>query len=323
MRLLAFKSWPLVVLVSTSSTAFTISRQPQQLQSRRQRQRFLHRHHASAPHKDLSEFEYLLKESSTTSSLSTSVPSGRRIALSGHGGDTRTTILASTFPGAVVQEEASAAEDDPYSNAFDSQLGKIQQYQEQAQTNTLETKLKSMDLQDIVLTLIIPGIVVFAGARWAFNRVGGKVVQNADEMLDNFAREMIYHDGDLKEMELCIKDYKTKLVWMGPARSDAMLKRYLEQYSKKKTVSPQAIASLSYVFTMFKLSEEKAASVLVALCKQMGTDKISSAGKLLFFGTRILKSPEGAAALKPIKEMIMSTYREQTVAETLVDTSQQ
>ena len=248
--------------------------------------------------------------------------SGRRIALSGQDGS-RSTILASAFPGAVVEESASASEDDPYSNAFDSQLGKIQQYQEQEQTNTLESKLKTMDLQDIVLTFIIPGIVVFAGARWAFNRVGGKVVQNADEMLDNFAREMIYHDGDLKEMELCIKDYKSKLVWMGPARSDAMLKRYLEQYAKKKTVSPQAIASLSYVFTMFKLSEEKAASVLVSTCKQMGTDKISSAGKLLFFGSRILKSPEGAAALKPIKEMIMSTYREQTVAESLVDTSQQ
>jgi len=304
------------LLWASTATAFTVVRIP--TTSRQQIIRpSLHRHHAGAPRKDLSEFEYLLQE---TSSPPRTPVSSRRIALS-QSQDSRTTILASAFPGAPVEEEVVT--DDPYANAFDSQIGKIQQYEEQAQTNTFETKLKSMDLQDIVLTLILPGIVVFAGARWAFNRVGGKVAENTDEMLDNFAREMLYYDGDLKEMELCVADYKAKLVWMGPARSDAMLKRYLEQYAKKKTVSPQAIASLSHVFSMFKLSEEKAAKLLVSLCKQMGTDKISSSGKLLFLGTRILKSPEGAAGLRPIKELIMSTYREEAVAETLVETSQQ
>lgn len=84
-----------------------------------------------------------------------------------------------------------------------------------------------------------------------------------------------------------------------------------------------SFSSLSFVFTLFNLSEEKAADTLVALCRQMGTDKISSAGKLLFFGSRILKSPEGKAALIPIKNMIKSTYRDEDVAETLVETSQQ
>ena len=82
-------------------------------------------------------------------------------------------------------------------------------------------------------------------------------------------------------------------------------------------------SSLSYVFSLFKLSEEKAAEILVSLCRDMGSEKISSAGKLLFFGSRILKSPEGKAALMPIKDMIKSTYRDATVAETLVETSQQ
>jgi hypothetical protein len=174
-----------------------------------------------------------------------------------------------------------------------------------------------------VLTLIIPGIVAFAASRWVLNKVGKKVTKTSDETLDSFATEMLYHDGDFQEMELCVKDYQTKLVWMGPAKSDAMLKRYLESYAKKKTVSPQAIASLSYVFTIFKLSEEKAAQILVALCRAMGTDKISSAGKLLFLGSRILKSPQGKTALQPIKTLIMSTYRDAAVAETLVETSQQ
>ena len=55
----------------------------------------------------------------------------------------------------------------------------------------------------------------------------------------------------------------------------------------------------------------------------MGDAKISSAGKLLFFGSRILKSAEGKSALEPIRDMIKGTYREATVAETMVEISQQ
>jgi predicted RNA-binding Zn-ribbon protein involved in translation (DUF1610 family) len=55
----------------------------------------------------------------------------------------------------------------------------------------------------------------------------------------------------------------------------------------------------------------------------MGEGKVSSAGKLLFFGNRILKSPEGKAALIPIRDMIKGSYREITVAEAMVETSQQ
>lgn len=113
------------------------------------------------------------------------------------------------------------------------------------------------------------------------------------------------------------------MVWLGPNKTPVMLKRYLQLYSKKKTVSPQSISSLSYVFSLFKLSEEKAAQILVSLCQEMGTEKLSSAGKLLFFGSRILKSNEGKAALNPIRDMIKSSYREVEVAEEMVETSQQ
>lgn len=87
--------------------------------------------------------------------------------------------------------------------------------------------------------------------------------------------------------------------------------------------SRNAFSSLSYVFSLFKLSEEKTAQILVSLCKDMGDAKISSAGKLLFFGSRILKSAEGKAALEPIRDMIKATYREATIAETMIETSQQ
>jgi hypothetical protein len=295
---------------------------------------------ASSRSHNLHEFDDILLEGTTSSSSSQSTfassrqndVSRRRVVLpSPHQHGERTVVLASSsaFPGAPVEMEgadalsSSSSNDDPYANALDSQLGKIEQYQEQRQTNTLEARFKSMDLQDIVLTLVLPAIVVFAASRWVLGKVGSKVSQTSDDTLDNFAQEMLYHDGDFTEMELCVKDYSTKLVWMGPKKTDAMLKRYLEAYAKKKTVSPQAIASLSYVFTIFKLSEERAANILVALCRDMGTDKISSAGKLLFLGSRILKSDQGKAALQPIKALIMSTYRDERVAETLVETSQQ
>jgi hypothetical protein len=180
-----------------------------------------------------------------------------------------------------------------------------------------------MDLQDIVATLILPSIVLFAAGRWSYNRVATRVGDKADNTLDAFAKEMIYHDGKKDEMKLCIEDYNRRLVWMGPARKESMLKRYLEKYAKRKTVSPQAIASLSYVFTTMNLSEVQAAQILVSLCKDMGAEKISSVGKLLFLGSRVMKTPEGKKALQPIKTLIMSTYRDATVAETLIETSQQ
>lgn len=316
-----FTTAALCVAVSCSTaTAFTVV--PHHHRLHRTVVDIVQRHAANS---NLHEFDYLLQEGGNDNNLvQAGTVSRRRIALT-DSQDTRATILASTFPGAptMIQEEEEAVEDDPYANALDSQLGKINQYQEQKETNTLEAKFKTMDFQDIVLSLVLPGILVFVASRWVFTRVSGKVSTNADDLLNSFARELIYHDGDFKEMELCIKDFQSKMVWMGPAKTDAMLKRYLESYAKKKVVSPQAIASLSYVFTIFKLSEEKAANLLVTLCKEMGTDKISSAGKLLFLGTRILKSPEGTKALQPIKTLIMSTYRDERVAETLVETSQQ
>ena len=283
------------------------------------------------------EFEYLLQESNEISLPATH--SRRRVAFTSND-DAQTTILASTFAQPTsemaLQEETEetiegveaeegavdpeAAELDPFADT--QQLQKIQQFKEQP-APTLASKFKQMDLQDIIITLIVPSIALFAAGRWGYNRVAGRVQDNLDGTLDAFAREMIYHDGDFKEMELCVQDYGRRLVWLGPNKKDAMLKRYLESYAKKKTISPQAIASLSYAFTIFKLSEAKAASLLVALCKQMGTDKISSAGKLLFLGSRILKSPEGVAALSPIKDLIKSTYRDAEVAEMLVETSQQ
>jgi hypothetical protein len=285
--------------------------------------------------KDLHEFDFLLREQTQTQHTGVVASGSRRgIALGGNAdADGKRTILASSFAGAPnqVQEQEEAATtsdgDDPYANSLEDdslQLNKIQSFQEQQVSKpSLENRLKEMDLQDIIATIILPSIVAFAGLRWGFNKVSGKVKTSAKTTLDAFAKEMIYHDGDFDEMKMAVADYNNRLVWMGPAKKDAMLKKYLEVYAKKKTVSPKSISSLSYAFSLFKLSEEQAAAVLVSLCRQMGTDKISSAGKLLFLGSRILKSSEGKAALTPIKELIKSTYREEAVAETMIEVSQQ
>jgi hypothetical protein len=98
-----------------------------------------------------------------------------------------------------------------------------------------------MDLQDIVSTLIIPSIALFAGGRWVYNRAANRIGESIGDQLDSFASEMIYHDGDFEEMKLCQSDYSKKLVVLGPRKTPAMLKRYLALYAKKRTVSPQAI----------------------------------------------------------------------------------
>jgi len=77
---------------------------------------------------------------------------------------------------------------------------------------------------------------------------------------------------------------------------------------KKKTVSISAISSLSYVFSLFKLSESAAAAVLVSSAKNLRKQP-ATRGKLLFFGERILKSPEGHKKLQPIRDMLASNYR--------------
>jgi len=278
---------------------------------------------------DLHEFDFILGEGNSQSSdyaQQTVVRSRRKIQLpDGRSGDRTIVLASSTFAAPGIEEDITEEQEaDPYADLLE-ESPILQKYEKQdvGFGESVQNKIKQMDMQDIVTTLIVPSIFAAAGLKWCFNRVSERVATKAEATLDSFASEMVYYDSDFEEMKLCFKDYSKKLVWLGPRKNSAMLKRYLQLYSKKKTVSPQSISSLSYVFSLFKLSEEKAAQLLVSLCKKMGNDKISSAGKLLFFGSRILKTPEGKAALTPIRDMIKSSYREVEVAETMVETSQQ
>jgi len=282
---------------------------------------------------DLDEFDFVLGEgnfqASDASQQQTVIRSRRKIQLSGNSQNDRTTVLASsTFAAPGLEEDVAEAEEevDPYAETLE-ESPVISRYEQQQLSfgEKFGNKVKEMDAQDIISTLIVPGIFAAAGLRWSAMKAANKVGGKAEETLDAFANEMVYHDGDFEEMKMCMNSYGKQLVWLGPNKNTAMLKRYLTLYSKKRIVSPQAISSLSYVFSLFKLSEEKAAKILVELCQQMGNDALSSAGKLLFFGSRILKSAEGKAALEPIRDLIKSSYRGEKgeVAESMVETSQQ
>jgi hypothetical protein len=61
---------------------------------------------------------------------------------------------------------------------------------------------------------------------------------------------------------------------------------------------------------------------MVAICKEAGSEKTSSANKLLFFGNHIFESPEALAKLDDIKALIKSTYRSEAGADAIVETSQ-
>lgn len=174
---------------------------------------------------------------------------------------------------------------------------------------TLQSRIRDKDYNGIITSYIVPITALGVGAAWTVRQAISKYNIKIDSVLTSYANEMVYHDGDFEEMEMCHADYKKRLVSLGPTKMKAMIKSYLEIYAKKKPVSPQAISSMSYVLSMYKLSEQDAAKILVEVANTAMADKLASAGKLLFFGERILNSPEGQLTLQPIRDMLANNYR--------------
>lgn len=183
--------------------------------------------------------------------------------------------------------------------------------------------IKGKDFGELFFFVFVPITAAYYFGNKAYTMGSTKMENKGEETLDAYANEMIYHDGDFEEMRLCNEDYSKKLMWMGPGRGDVMIKRYLEFYAKKKTVSPQAISSLSYVFSMYKLSEDRAAKILTELVSTI-PEKVASAGKILFFGEHIFKTPEARAKLDPIKKFLAAQYNDlgSVSGEDIVDRSQ-
>lgn len=167
--------------------------------------------------------------------------------------------------------------------------------------------IEGKDFTDIFFTVIIPLGVGLYGLNWTYGRASTRLSEVADRMLQDYASELCYHTGDLEEMRLSHSDYKKRMAWLGPNKKKRMMETYLETFAKKVTVSPQSISSLSYVFSLYKLSEDKAAQSLSDLCLTM-PERSASTGKLLFYGTSILKSQEARDKLDPIRSMLCEGY---------------
>ena len=102
--------------------------------------------------------------------------------------------------------------------------------------------VKGKDFGELIFSVFIPLTAGYWIIKQVFDKASDNVAQSAEQTLEDYANEMVFHDGDFEEMKLCHNDYsKKKLVWLGPKKKDAMMKRYLEIYAKKKTVTPQAI----------------------------------------------------------------------------------
>jgi hypothetical protein len=214
------------------------------------------------------EFDHLLGEG-TASSYSTSKISRRGIdtnkIISLPDSSAAATLTSSfTYDEAIAAEnEAGDVENDIYSDGMEEQalqgevrdprLAEIIRKEQQkvalksqpVERTPLSVKalnyLKGKDFGEIFFTVLVPVIGGYYLTKKAYEKASSRVGGKADEMLDDYANEMIYHDGDFDEMKLAYEDYSKKLVFLGPKKSDAMIKRYLEFYAKKKTVSPQAI----------------------------------------------------------------------------------
>lgn len=320
--------YSLLLTGSATTTAF------QTVIPRRSTPLVLTRHRATTNPQQgsLHEFDYLLRETNEVVSAPHSAHISRRgsqVAI--RAGDSDQVRLISSGDAALSADEAMAQYEYEDQQLFENDMQVDELYSGSQRTSIqyqdnraggLQAKLEGMDFQDIVLTLVVPSIIVFASGRWVFNRVVTKVSNKLDTLLESFVEEMIYHDGDFSEMQLCMSAYSKKLLLLGPKKRDKMAKRYLEKYVKRVAISPQSISSLSYAFSLFKLDEESAANLLASLSRQLGSDRGSSVGKIYFLGNRILKSAEGKKALQPIRKVLKLAYGDSKSGDTMIDIAQ-
>ena len=203
-----------------------------------------------------SEFDYLLGEGTGTNTqnaiiTSSKIDTDKIITLPD-------TTQAATLTSSITYDEASSSNEEfeteqDMQQEQDPRMAEIIRKEQQQMASKAEppTKtplsiktlnfLKGKDFGEIFFTVLVPliGGYYFLNKGIAASKL--KVDDKASEILEDYANEMIYHDGDFEEMKLAHADYGKKLVFLGTKKGDLMIKRYLEFYAKKKTVSPQAI----------------------------------------------------------------------------------
>jgi len=299
------------------------------------------------------EFDHLLGEKTSDFVSNVSGKAARRSVLRVPDGSDLVTLTSSVAadPSAVIGAEGGAGagaageqfydavQDDPFADVDgqaatssgavgglidDPRVREFAAKKQQKFTFQPMKYVEGKDFTDLFFTVFLPLGLAAYGAKWALGRSSSYLSDTAEFKLEDYANEMVYHDGDMEEMEMCHKDYKAKLGWLGPNKKERMIKAYLEAFAKKVSVSPKSISSLSYAFSLYKLSEDKAAQVL-AETATANAERTASNQKLLFFGNHILKSPEARSKLQPIRDMLTESYRDDMgiSGEEILEKSQQ
>jgi len=187
---------------------------------------------------------------------------------------------------------------------------------------SVQNFMKDKDYSEIVLTIGIPSALIYWLTSKQVRKVGSKINESTDVVLDKYANEMVFHNGDFEELRMCHVSYAKKLLVLGPKKIDTMITRYLVNFAKTTFVTPQSISSLSFVFSMIKFPEDRIAELFVKVGLEVA-DGASTAGKLLYYGRCILKTKEAKAKLAPIKKIVIASYsRAGTDAKAMMEVSQ-
>ena len=195
------------------------------------------------------EFDYLLNENGANQASTTT--RSRRVITTGSQQSIQVTSSVASVVGteeevdeeyamSEIDEEAVIAQSTGDNGEFEGDT-KLASFQEAQGTNKFTKWLSQADFQEVVWTLLVPSLLAFAGMKWGLGKVSTNLAGNAETSLESFANEMIYHDGNFDEMSLCKLDWDGRLTWLGPSKKKRMLTVYLEDYTKRKPVSPQAI----------------------------------------------------------------------------------
>lgn len=203
----------------------------------------------NAQNQNQNEFDFLLNEKGGSQDQVDVAPRGRRVMATG---SQKKVQLASAVV-ADVEEDlegylAGEVDDDMEASTTETSTlaqeegdAKLAQFQEEQGTNKFSSWLGQADFQEVAWTLVVPTLLAFAGLKFGFTKVNSNLSGKAEDGLESFANEMIYHDGNIDEMQLCKLDWDGKLAWLGPSKKKRMINAYLEDYAKRKPVSPQAI----------------------------------------------------------------------------------
>eukprot|EP00518_Triparma_eleuthera_P003828 CAMPEP_0182458268 /NCGR_PEP_ID=MMETSP1319-20130603/3651_1 /TAXON_ID=172717 /ORGANISM="Bolidomonas pacifica, Strain RCC208" /LENGTH=296 /DNA_ID=CAMNT_0024656923 /DNA_START=117 /DNA_END=1003 /DNA_ORIENTATION=- len=197
--------------------------------------------------------------------------------------------------------EAGAAAEGGESNGYDEQQQSISQAPAAQQQ---QQQMREIDPRGVMLKVVAPAIASSALLTTSTYFLLTSLRTRRLNTIATYASEMVYHSNSQTEMMLCHQATSKRIL----RKKGEMRQAYVELFVKKKAVSVKAVESFSYALTLFKLTESKAADLLCSVAKGMRKAP-ASRGKLLFFGERILKSPEGLAGLQPIRDMLASSYR--------------